>query len=110
MNKRHTIAALVRDQPGVLQRVVCLFGRKGCDIASLTIGKSEEEGLSRMTIVVRCDERIRDQLALQMLKLIDVVEAIPLAPGSYHSGELMLVRLRASAQNEKYPIKNQYYF
>lgn len=93
MTARHTIQALVRDRPGVLQRVAGLFSRRGYNIESLTVGPAEEEGTSRMTIVARCDERTRDQMVLQLLKLIEVVEASPLASGTFVSRELMLIKL-----------------
>ncbi len=93
MKARHTIQALVRDRPGVLQRIAGLFSRRGYNIESLTVGTAEEEGLSRMTIVARCDERTRDQMVLQLGKLIEVVRATPLAPGTFVSRELMLIKL-----------------
>ena len=48
----HTVVAIVEDKPGVLMRVSSLFRRRGFNIESLTVGHSEAEGLSRMTIVV----------------------------------------------------------
>ena len=52
----HTIVALVEDRPGVLTRVASMFRRRGFNIASLAVGKSEQPGLSRMTFVVNGDE------------------------------------------------------
>lgn len=55
--QRHTISVLVNNQPGVLQRVSGLFGRRGFNIESITVGESEEPGLSRMVIVTTGDEK-----------------------------------------------------
>ena len=99
MKERHTIQALVRNNPGVLQRVAGLFSRRGYNIESLTVGTAEAEGLSRMTIVARCDDRTRDQMVLQLRKLIEVVDAMPLDAGTYVARELMLVKLGALPEN-----------
>jgi acetolactate synthase I/III small subunit len=67
---RHTLIALVQDHPGVLNRVVSLFRRRGYNIESLAVGASETPGLSRMTIVV--DVRDVDQVVNQFRRLIEV--------------------------------------
>ena len=68
---RHSLIALVEDHPGVLNRVVSLFRRRGYNIESLAVGASEVPGLSRMTIVV--DVRDVDQVVKQFSRLIEVV-------------------------------------
>ncbi|MBM7566413.1 acetolactate synthase small subunit [Paenibacillus sacheonensis] len=72
--KRQTIAVLVNNQPGVLQRVAGLFGRRGFNIDSLTVGESEDPGLSRMIIVTSGDDKVLEQVQKQLNKLIDVVQ------------------------------------
>lgn len=62
MNRKHTIAILVNDQPGVMQRVSGLFGRRGFNIESITVGSSEEPGLSRMVIVTISDDHTLEQV------------------------------------------------
>jgi acetolactate synthase-1/3 small subunit len=68
---RHTIIALVQDHPGVLNRVVSLFRRRGYNIESLAVGASETPGVSRMTIAV--DVRDVDQVVKQFSRLIEVL-------------------------------------
>lgn len=68
---RHALIALVQDHPGVLNRVVSLFRRRGYNIESLAVGASEVPGLSRMTIVV--DVRDVDLVVKQFSRLIEVV-------------------------------------
>ena len=71
---KQTVAALVEDRPGVLNRVASLFRRRGFNIDSLAVGTTEEAGISRMTIVVEGAEGIATQVERQLDKLIDVVE------------------------------------
>jgi len=73
-NVRHTVVALVEDKPGVLNRVVSLFRRRGFNIVSLTVGPSEMPGLSRLTIVVGGDTVSVEQVVKQLYKLIEVIK------------------------------------
>ncbi|OOC61460.1 acetolactate synthase small subunit [Paenibacillus ihbetae] len=93
---RHTISVLTNDHPGVLQRVANLFSRRGYNIESLTVGGCEIENLSRMTIVAAGNRQMRDQLILQLNKLIDVIQVTPLDAAPKLSRELMLMKLRAT--------------
>ena len=70
----HVISALVEDKPGVLQKVAGLFNRRGFNIDGITVGESEVEGLSRMVITVRADEKGIEQVTKQLNKLVDVVK------------------------------------
>ncbi len=69
----HTIVALVEDRPGVLNRVASLFRRRGFNIVSLAVGRSEIPRLSRMTFVVEGDEDTIEQVTKQLNKLIEVI-------------------------------------
>jgi acetolactate synthase-1/3 small subunit len=69
-----TFVATVEDVPGVLNRVASLFRRRGYNIASLTVGQSELPGLSRLTIVVACDDATALRLEANLWKLVDLVE------------------------------------
>ena len=71
---RHTIIALVGNKPGVLNRMVSLFRRRGFNIESLAVGTSEQPHLSRMTIVVAGPPIILEQLRQQIEKIVDVVK------------------------------------
>lgn len=94
-NASHTISVLVNDQPGVLQRVAGLFGRRGFNIESITVGASEEAGLSRMVIVTSGDRSTVEQIQKQLYKLIDVIKVIELAPELTVSRELALIQVYA---------------
>ncbi|SMF74810.1 acetolactate synthase, small subunit [Paenibacillus uliginis N3/975] len=95
MSLKHTIAVLVNDQPGVLQRVAGLFGRRGFNIESITVGQSEEAGLSRMVIVTTGDDTTLEQIEKQLYKLIDVIKVIDLSSKPMVARELALIKVKA---------------
>ncbi|MEK4355360.1 acetolactate synthase small subunit [Paenibacillus sp. FSL R5-0475] len=92
---RHTISVLVNDQPGVLQRVSGLFGRRGFNIESITVGQSEEVGLSRMVIVTLGDQHTLEQIEKQLYKLIDVIKVVDLGAKPMVARELALIKVNA---------------
>ncbi|GBF74044.1 acetolactate synthase small subunit [Paenibacillus sp. 598K] len=93
--KKFTIAVLVNNQPGVLQRVSGLFGRRGFNIESITVGTSEEPGLSRMVIVTSGDDRTLEQVSKQLYKLIDVIKVVDLSAHPMVGRELALIKVSA---------------
>ncbi|MFD1953530.1 acetolactate synthase small subunit [Paenibacillus thailandensis] len=93
--KKHTIAVLVNDQPGVLQRVSGLFGRRGFNIESITVGASEEQGLSRMVIVTTGTDQMLEQITKQLYKLIDVIKVVDLSANPMVARELALIKVSA---------------
>ncbi|MFD0680595.1 MULTISPECIES: acetolactate synthase small subunit [unclassified Paenibacillus] len=95
MSHRHTISVLVNNQPGVLQRVSGLFGRRGFNIESITVGESEESGLSRMVIVTTGDDKTLEQVSKQLYKLIDVIKVIDLSSNPMVARELALIKVNA---------------
>jgi len=95
----HTVVAIVEDKPGVLMRVSSLFRRRGFNIESLTVGHSEAEGLSRMTIVVDGESAPVEQVEKQLYKLIDVVKVSDLSNEDMLSRELALLKVRCNNVN-----------
>jgi acetolactate synthase-1/3 small subunit len=98
---KHTVVALVEDRPGVLNRVASLFRRRGFNIDSLAVGTTEEQGISRMTIVVDGHDGIVDQVEKQLLKLIDVVDVSDLTSEETVTRELALVKVRCTADRRR---------
>ena len=92
----HIIAALVEDRPGVLNRVSSLFRRRGFNISSLAVGKSEQPNLSRMTFVVEGDEATVEQVTKQLNKLIDVIKVSELGEDDVVARELALIKVHAT--------------
>jgi len=95
IDSRHTISVLVNNQPGVLQRVAGLFGRRGYNIDSITVGASEEAGLSRMIIVTSGDDATMEQIEKQLYKLIDVIKVIDLSSNPNVEREVALIKVTA---------------
>ena len=98
---KHTVVALVEDQPGVLNRIASLFRRRGFNIDSLAVGTTHEKGISRMTIVVEGNENIADQLEKQLFKLIDVIKVENFTNQNAITRELALIKVKASTQNRR---------
>ena len=94
---KHTIIALVEDKPGVLNRAASLFRRRGFNIQSLAVGRSEHAGLSRMTIVVGGDSAEVEQVRKQLDKLINVVKIADITDAKIVTRELALIKVKATA-------------
>lgn len=96
---QHTLVALVQDRPGVLTRVASMFRRRGYNIASLAVGKSEQIGLSRMTVVVNGDEDTVAQVTKQLDKLIEVIRVSNITNEETVVRELALIKVSSTTVN-----------
>ena len=94
---QRTISALVQDRPGVLARIAGLFRRRGFNIASLAVGRSEQPGLSRMTFVVEGPYEVVRHVSAQLDRLIDVVEVHDITEQNIVWRELALIKVTADA-------------
>lgn len=94
---KHTLSVLVEDEAGVLTRIAGLFARRGFNIESLAVGPAEKEGISRITMVVPCDEKQIEQVSAQLDKLIHVREVNDVTAKPCVERELMLVKVNADA-------------
>ena len=90
----HVLSLLVEDKPGLLTRVAGLFARRGFNIESLAVGKSEIVGLSRITVVVDVEELPLEQVTKQLNKLINVIKIVELDPVQSVEREHMLIKVR----------------
>lgn len=96
--KYHVISTLVENKPGVLQKVAGLFTRRDFNIDSITVGESEVDGLARMVITVKADEKILEQVIKQLNKLVDVIKIKDISKNAVKR-ELCLVKV--NIPNEK---------
>jgi len=96
---RHTLSVLVENKPGVLVRIAGLFSRRGFNIDSLAVGLTEHQDISRMTIVVNCDERPLEQVTKQLNKLVNVLKIVELEQGFAVQRELILIKVRADTES-----------
>lgn len=92
---RHVLSVLVENQSGVLSRVSGLFSRRGYNIDSLTVGVTEDPKTSRMTLVVRGDDWVLEQIKKQLNKLIDVIKVMEMKPSQSVFRELVLIKVDA---------------
>jgi acetolactate synthase-1/3 small subunit len=92
---RHTISVWVRNQHGVLARVSGLFAARGYNIDSLVVGVTDNPKVSRMTIVVKGDDRVIDQLDKQLNKLVDVIRVEDLTATDFIARDLALLKVKA---------------
>ena len=95
---KHTISVIVENKFGVLARVSGLFSSRGYNIDSLTVGETNNPKVSRMTIVVKGDDRILDQVMKQLDKLVDVIEVKDMKEGAYVGRELVLIKVKCNAK------------
>ncbi len=99
MKNRHTLVVLVEDHPGVLNRVVSLMRRRSFNIDSITVGHSEQPGVSRMTLVVVGEDEEVEQVGKQLYKLMEVLKVTDLSDVSCIAHELALVKVAAKPQH-----------
>ena len=72
-NGRHTFVVYVEDKPGVLNRVASLFRRRAFNIESISAGRSEQPGVTRLTIVMLTDDQTAKRVVANLYKLVNVV-------------------------------------
>src|ERR687894_753716 len=99
MAKPHTLVVLVEDHPGVLNRVVSLLRRRNFNIDSITVGHSEQPGISRMTIVVPGEDDEVEQAGKQLYKLMEVLKVTDVTDQNVVAHELIMVKVAAKPQN-----------
>lgn len=97
---RHIISALVENRSGVLARIAGLFSARGFNIDSLAVGETEDPTVSRMTIVVRGDDKTLEQVKKQLNKLIDVISVRDFAKKEYIDKELLLFKVEVNQANK----------
>ena len=93
---RHIVSLLMENEAGALSRVAGLFSARAYNIESLTVAPTEDETLSRMTIVTSGSDDVIEQIIKQLNKLVDVVKVLDLSDGRHIERELMLVKVKAT--------------
>ncbi len=94
-----TISLLMENKPGALMRVTGLLSQRGYNIESLTVARTLDPTLSRMTIMVDVDSKLRGQVIKQMNKLINVLQANDLTESPAVVRELVLLRVRSTMEH-----------
>jgi len=102
---RHIISVLLENESGALSRVSGLFSARGYNIESLTVAPTEDESLSRMTLVTDGSEQVIEQIIKQLNKLVDVVKLLDLTEGAHIEREMMLIKVSADGVGIREEIK-----
>jgi acetolactate synthase-1/3 small subunit len=95
--RKHTIALLVENRPGVLARIASLFSAKNYNIHSLSVGETLDSSVSRITIVTSGHPQIIEQIIKQLRRLIDVIKVVDLTASDdrFVDREMVLVKVNA---------------
>ncbi|HNT75696.1 MAG TPA: acetolactate synthase small subunit [Anaerolineae bacterium] len=91
---KNTLIALVEDKPGVLTRVASLFRRRNYNIESLTVGHTERDGISRMTIVVDSTHTDAEKVVQNLYKLVNVIQVEDITEQPVVARDLALIKVR----------------
>ena len=92
---KHVISVLMENAPGALSRVVGLFSARGYNIETLTVAPTEDNTLSRLTLVTMGSDDVIEQITKHLNRLVDVIKVVDLTEGSHIERELMLIKVRA---------------
>ena len=95
---KHTLVALVENEPGVLNRVASLFRRRNFNIDSLTVGRTEDPLVSRMTIVIDSGETSAYLVEKNLYKLVNVISVDDVTEKRFFSRDLALIKVKASVE------------
>ncbi len=98
---RHVLSATVQNVPGVLAHISGMLASRGYNIDSLAVGETENPGFSRMTFVLRGDNRVQEQVRRQLEKIVTVVSVDDISSRNYVERDLMLVKISASAGQDR---------
>ncbi len=96
--RTQTLVVLVEDKPGVLNRVASLFRRRAYNIDSLTVGRSETQGVSRMTIVMEADDITALGVEANLYKLVNVLRVENVTGSSTVTRDLALIKVRSNTE------------
>jgi len=97
---RHIISVEVENKSGVLARIAGLFSARGFNIDSLAVGETEDPTMSRMTIVVRGDDKTLEQVKKQLNKLVDIISVKDFGKKEFIDRELLLFKVSVDRQSK----------
>lgn len=95
---RHTLSVLVENKFGVLTRIAGMFSGRGFNIDTLNVGPTMDPTMSRMTIVVRGDDRVLEQVTKQLDKLVEVIHIEDFRDGEFVARELVLLKVEVDSR------------
>ena len=102
---RHVLSATVQNVPGVLAHISGMLASRGYNIDSLAVGETEDSRFSRMTFVLRGDDRVLDQVRRQLEKIVTVVRVDDISSRNFVERDLMLIKIAAQAGQSRTEVK-----
>ena len=102
---RHLLSATVQNVPGVLSHVSGMLASRGYNIDSLAVGETEDPGFSRMTFVLRGDDRVLEQVRRQLEKIVTVVRVDDISSRNFVERDRMLIKVAAEAGRSRTEVK-----
>jgi len=102
---RRIISVLMENAPGALSRIVGVFSQRGFNVDSLRVAPTDDESLSRLTIVTQGDDKVIEQITKQVNKLIDVLKVAVLSEGPHIERELMLIKVGTRTELARAEVK-----
>ena len=97
---KHTIAMTVNDEPGVMAKISGMFARRGFNIDTITVGKTQKEGISKIVVTVLRDDKMIEQVEKQLNKMIDIIKVVELLAETSVIRELCLVKISVPDQKK----------
>ena len=104
MREKRWISLLVENEVGVLAYVSGLFSGKSYNLDSLTVGVTEDVGVSRMTIGLTSDDKTFEQIKKQLNRSVEVIKVIDWTDAAIHMKELMFLRVTALTEKEQWEV------
>ena len=98
---KHIISMIMENESGALSRVAGLFSARGYNIQALTVAPTEDESMSRLTLVTSGTDQQIEQIVKHLNRLVDVIKVLDLTEGDHIERELMLIKLSATGQNRE---------
>ena len=98
---RHVISVILQNEVGALTRMTGLFSTRGYNIESLNVAPTDDENLSRVTLVVRGSNEAIEQLNSQLSKLIDVVGINDMTQGDHFERELLIIKVKINSESQQ---------
>jgi acetolactate synthase-1/3 small subunit len=102
---KRIISILLENEAGALSRVVGLFSQRNYNIETLAVAPTEDPSLSRLTVTTSGTDQVVEQITKQLNKLVEVVKLVDLTEGTHIERELMLIKIKAPAGEERAEIK-----
>jgi len=96
---RHVISVLMENESGALSRVVGLFSARGYNIESLSVAPTDDDSLSRLTLVTRGSDEIIEQILKQLNKLLEIIKVTDLSDFKHIEREMMLIKVEAKSSD-----------